>query len=131
MNKLLVGSLMVTTAAIVGIILLLQSFSSGPTPTPALANVSMLNGKQMIQITAKGGYTPRTTNATANTPTEIDVTTNGTYDCSAALSIPAIGYREILPPSGLTAIQVPPQAPGTTLKGVCEMGMYSFRVTFN
>jgi len=28
-------------------------------------------------------------------------------------------------------IDVPPQNAGTTLRGLCSMGMYSFAITFN
>ena len=57
--------------------------------------------------------------------------TSGTFDCSSALVIPALGYRTNLPAQGVTDIEVPPQAAGTRLQGLCAMGMYSFVVNFN
>jgi len=105
----------------------------GPaTETPAgQANVSVVDGTQIVTIDAKGGYAPRTTVAKANMPTVLMVKTRGTFDCSSALVIPAIGYRENLPPSGETRIELPPQKEGTTVQGLCSMGMYNFSVTFN
>ncbi len=88
-------------------------------------------GKQMVDIRAKGGYSPRETTAKANMPTVIRVTTDGTFDCSSGITVPALGYRANLPPSGVTEIPVPPQAPGTELRGLCAMGMYHFTVNFN
>lgn len=94
------------------------------------ANVALVDGKQVITITAKGGYLPRTTTATAGVPTVLKIDTKGTYDCSVALAIPSIGYRNNLPPDGQTLIDVPPQPAGTSMRGVCSMGMYSFTVNF-
>jgi hypothetical protein len=36
----------------------------------------------------------------------------------------------MLPMSGLTEIEIPPQAPGTTLTGTCAMGMYRLNIKF-
>jgi plastocyanin domain-containing protein len=94
-------------------------------------NASVIDGKQVIEIKAKGGYAPRVTVAKANMPTVINVQTSGTFDCSSALTVPAIGFCTMLPSSGVTPIEIPPQQPGTTIKGVCSMGMYSFAVNFN
>lgn len=93
-------------------------------------NVSIADGKQIIEITAKGGYSPRVTTAKAEMPTTLKVNTNGTFDCSGALAIPSIGYRKNLQPSGTVDIDVPEQKVGTKLRGVCAMGMYSFTINF-
>jgi plastocyanin domain-containing protein len=94
-------------------------------------NISIVDGKQIITIDAKGGYSPRVTTARADMPTIIKVATNGTFDCSSALTIPSLGYRTNLPPSGSTDVEVPPQKAGTTITGLCAMGMYNFSVNFN
>ena len=91
---------------------------------------SVVGGSQTIEISAKNGYSPRVTTARANVPTELKIKTSGTFDCSSALSIPKLGYQTILPPSGETVVDVPPQAAGSTLKGLCSMGMYSFTIRF-
>lgn len=133
MNKVIIGSITVTVLAVGGMVALLRGNGTETPVAPAgpQANVSLLEGRQVIQISAKGGYAPRVTRAKANTPTVINVTTNGTYDCSSALTVPAVGFRQNLPATGVTPIEIPPQKPGTTVKGICGMGMYNFSVTFN
>jgi plastocyanin domain-containing protein len=96
----------------------------------SVENVRVEDGTQVIDLTAKGGYFPRVTKAQAGIPTVLRVATNGTFDCSAALVIPSLGYREILPPSDVTEIEIPAQEAGTKLKGLCSMGMYNFAIQF-
>ncbi len=94
-------------------------------------NVSIVDGKQIITINAKGGYAPRKTSAKADVSTVIKMDTKGTFDCSSALVIPSLGYRKNLPPAGETLIDLPPQKAGSKLQGLCAMGMYSFSIEFN
>ena len=132
MNKFIAGSIIITVVAIGGIFMLLRGNGAQPVGTTNdSTNVSVVDGKQVIQINAKGGYAPRVTTAKANMPTVINVETNGTYDCSSALTVAAVGFRKSLPATGVTPIEVPPQKPGATVKGVCGMGMYNFAVKFN
>ncbi len=93
-------------------------------------NVSTDNGKQIVEVSAKGGYTPRISTAKADTPTILRIKTSSTFDCSSALRIPSLGYSKNLPPSGTTDIEIPAQAAGSTLKALCSMGMYNFSVEF-
>ena len=129
MNKVLIGSMAVTAIAIGGMIALLQTTTDAAN-MPAQNNVTQSDNKQQIAITAKGGYFPRVTNAKANTPTIINLSTNGSYDCSTAFTIPSLGIRENLPATGVTSIEIPPQKPGATIKGLCSMGMYYFTIAF-
>ena len=94
------------------------------------SNITIVDGKQIIEISAKGGYSPSVTTAKADIPTVIKVKTNGTFDCSAALSIPSIGYSGSLTPTGETLIEVPAQTAGSKLAGLCSMGMYNFSINF-
>ena len=94
-------------------------------------NVSIVDNKQIVSINAKGGYSPKISSAKAGLPTIIRVATKGTFDCSIALRIPALNYRKNLGMTGTTDIEVPPQKPGSTIQGLCGMGMYSFKVVFN
>ena len=94
-------------------------------------NVSVVDGKQVIAIGVKGGYSPFISHAKAGMPTVLRLETNSTFDCSSAIKIPAIGYRENLPTSGTTQVDVPPQKAGTTLQGLCAMGMKSFQIRFD
>ncbi len=109
-------------------------FSRGGSKTETTAgadNISLIDGKQVVEIEARGGYRPRSTIAKADMPTEIKIKTKDTFDCSSALTIPSLNYRANLPPSGETIVEVPPQKAGATLQGLCAMGMYSFSVKFN
>ncbi len=119
----------VIAVGILGGALIFTSRSSGSTVGGG-SNVSTSLGKQVITISAKGGYAPRETRAEPNVPTVFVVKTNGTYDCSAALVIPALKFSRILPPSGEVSIDVPPQEPGSVIQGRCGMGMYGFTVRF-
>lgn len=94
------------------------------------SNITIVDGKQVIEIKAKGGYSPSLTTAKADIPTVIKVKTNGTYDCTVALSIPSIGYSANLTPTGETLIEVPTQTAGSKLTGLCSMGMYNFSIKF-
>ncbi len=132
MKKIFVISILLTIASLAGIIKLLSNNgASTTTVVNGQTNVSVVDGKQVIEVAAKGGYAPRNTVAKANTPTTLNLKTNGTFDCSSAISIPSLGYRANLPPSGVTPIEIPPQPAGTILKGTCSMGMYNFAVNFN
>ena len=120
-------TILIATTIIIG----LAALSGCSSTSEAVNNVSMADGKQIIKIQAKGGYSPKVTTAKADTPTTIEVSTQSTFDCSSALVIPSLNYRKNLPPSGTTDIEVPAQKAGTKLQGLCAMGMYSFVVNFN
>jgi len=128
---------MKTFAAIVIAVLLVGGAMSllfgggGSGATGAQGVASTENGTQIVEISARGGYSPRVTSAKAGVATTLRVKTRGTFDCSSALVIPSLGYRANLPPSGMTEIQIPPQSAGTSLRGVCVMGMYNFSINFN
>lgn len=105
--------------------------SSRAEPVADAHNVSVTDGKQIVAIGVKGGYLPKISSAKADMPTVLRMTTSGTFDCSSGVTIPSLGVRQILPASGNTDIEVPAQKAGTTLDGVCVMGMYHFAVNFN
>ena len=96
---------------------------------PYLGNVYVKGGKQTIEITAKGGFEPKTSVAQAGYPTTLEITTKGTYDCSSIVSIPELGVRQNLPASGVTNIDLGTRQPGI-LNGTCGMGMYPFTIEF-
>ncbi|PWB38631.1 MAG: hypothetical protein C3F02_02875 [Parcubacteria group bacterium] len=93
--------------------------------------VSQIGDKQVIDITAKGGYTPRVIDAKANIATTLRVSTNGTYDCSSSLVIPKLGWRGSLEPTGVKEIAIVADQAKGTMQGLCGMGMYSFKINFN
>ena len=105
--------------------------SSANVPVADAHNVSVRDGKQIVEIGVKGGYMPKVSTAKADMPTVLRMKTNGTFDCSSGVTIPSLGIRQILPQTGETDIEIPPQKAGTTLDGVCTMGMYHFSVSFS
>lgn len=92
-------------------------------------NVSVVDGKQIIEITARGGYQPRKSIAKAGIPTVIRFNTKGTFDCSSSVRIPSLGISKSLPQTGSTDIEIGEGKLGT-LQGTCGMGMYPFEVEF-
>ncbi len=94
-----------------------------------LNNISIVDGKQIIEITARGGYQPRKSIAKAGIPTIIRFNTKGTFDCSSAVRIPSLGISKSLPQTGSTDIDIGEGKLGI-LQGSCGMGMYPFEVEF-
>lgn len=93
------------------------------------SNVSVVDGKQIIQITAKGGYTPGRSVAKAGIPTILRIDTKATFDCSSAVRIPSMDINRNLPPSGTTDIDLGTPVAGV-FQGSCGMGMYPFEIDF-
>lgn len=92
-------------------------------------NVAIINGKQIINLRAKGGFTPLSSTAKAGVPTILKVNTRGTFDCSSVLRIPSMNVFKNLPPSGTTEIDLGSPKVGL-LQGTCGMGMYPFEINF-
>jgi Cu+-exporting ATPase len=103
---------------------------TGTGVTPSAPTASIVDGKQIIDITAKGGYSPRVVVAKAGVPTVLRVTTNGTFDCSASVVIPKLSYQKFLQPSGTEEINISAEQAQGTLQGLCAMGMYNFQIKF-
>lgn len=91
---------------------------------------TIVDGTQFVDITAKGGYSPRVVTAKAGIPTVLRVTTNGTFDCSSSVVIPKLSYQKFLKPSGTEDIVIPADQAQGTLQGLCAMGMYNFQIKF-
>jgi plastocyanin domain-containing protein len=99
------------------------------TPETPVQAVQVIDGKQVIAIRAKAGFTPRTIVATAGMPTTLRVTTKGTFDCSSSIRIPSLDVSKILPQTGTTDIDIGTPSKGL-LQGSCGMGMYPFEIDF-
>ena len=93
-------------------------------------NVETRDGVQYVTILASGGYFKKGKEEKSDIPTKLIIKTNGAYDCSASLVINSIGYQKILPQTGNTEIDLGIPKRGEPLKGVCGMGMYSFKINF-
>jgi len=126
--KTTIASVIIAIALIAGVVLLGRGGSSN-TPVAEANNVSIVDGKQIITISAKGGYQPRKSIAKAGIPTIIRFDTNGTFDCSSAVRIPSMNISKNLPQSGTTDIDIGTQQIAT-LQGTCGMGMYPFEIEF-
>ena len=92
-------------------------------------NVSIVDGKQIIEIHVRGGYHPTKSFAKAGIPTILRFDTNGTFDCSSSIRIPSLGISRILPQTGSTDIDLRTSTL-KNLQGTCGMGMYPFEVDF-
>ena len=92
-------------------------------------NVTIIDGKQVIDLRAKGGYNPKKSTAKAGVPTILKVKTSGTFDCSSAFRIPSMGIAKNLPATGTTEIDLGSPKVGI-LQGTCGMGMYPFEIDF-
>lgn len=125
--KYFIGIIIAFTAVTIGLVWLIPGQET--LETTAGENVQIIDGVQYITITAKGGYSPKLTQATAGIPTVLQVETKGTFDCSSALLIPALNVNMYLPASGTTDIDLGTPEPGA-LEGTCSMGMYRFDINF-
>lgn len=101
----------------------------GARDVPPANNVTIVDGQQIIDIRAKGGFTPRTSTAKAGIPTVLRFHTSGTFDCSSFIRIPSMGISKNLPSTGTIDIAVATPQVGP-LQGMCGMGMYPFQVNF-
>lgn len=93
------------------------------------SNVQIVEGKQIIEIDVKGGYSPRQTVAKAGIPTILRFKTEATFDCSLSVRIPAMRYSKFLPQTGVIEVDLGTKEVGK-LFGTCGMGMYSFNIDF-
>ena len=92
-------------------------------------NVSVSDGKQIVSVNVKGGYSPKKSVAKAEVPTTLRLITDGTYDCSSSIRIPSFGISKNLPQTGATDIDLGTPKAGV-INGTCGMGMYSFQISF-
>ena len=120
---------LVIAATLIGVAFMLMLNKPSVASEPAANNVSIVDGQQIVDITAKGGYTPRTSSAKAGIQTILRFHTSGTFDCSSYIRIPSMGLSKNLPSTGTTDVVVADPKAGP-LVGMCGMGMYPFQVNF-
>lgn len=119
----------IAAVVLIGGAFMLTRTNSDTTQVANANNVTVVDGKQIIEINAKGGYQPRKSIAKAGIPTIIRFNTKGTFDCSSSVRIPSLNISKSLPQSGSTDIDIGEGELGT-LQGSCGMGMYPFEVEF-
>ena len=127
--KNIILALAIGVVLIVGALYLLRTGDNSPKSTN-LNNVEMIDGKQIIQIEAKGGFSPKKSVAKAGVPTILRFNTKGTFDCSSSISIPSLNINKVLPNTGSTDFDIGSPAVGV-LDGRCGMAMYFFTVDFH
>lgn len=121
-------SLIVAIGIILGAFVFIGKNSQPKNFDPA-QNVTIVDGMQIIEIDARGGYFPRKSTAKAGIPTILRFKTAGTFDCSSSVRIPSLDISKMLPQSGATDIDLGDQKSGV-LQGSCGMGMYPFEIDF-
>ena len=92
-------------------------------------NVQVIDGRQVVDLRARGGYTPRKSVAKAGMPTVLKIETSGTFDCSSSIRVPSLNISKNLPSTGSTEIDLGTPKLGL-LRGSCGMGMYPFEIDF-
>lgn len=127
MNKYTTASLIISAALIFGAYILV-----GESKTPLdSSTVTMENGTQVIIIEAKNGYSPQNVVAKAGVPSVIRFVTRDTYDCSASVTIPKLGFNKLLSSTDSVEVPVSKEIAQGTLNGTCSMGMKNFKIWFN
>ncbi|MCE9643068.1 MAG: cupredoxin domain-containing protein [Candidatus Andersenbacteria bacterium] len=126
--KAIIASIIVAGILIAGTVILTKNKSES-IPAGNMSNVTIVDGKQIVEINAKAGYQPRKSVAQAGIPTILRFDTNGTFDCSASVRVPSMNITKTLPQTGSTDIDIGSQKIAT-LQGTCGMGMYPFEVEF-
>lgn len=97
-----------------------QSLPDQPAGAANVVNINVLDY----------GYNPPISRAPAAQPMQLNLTTNNTYGCTLAFVVPALNLFQILPTTGVTAIELPPQPAGSVLYYTCSMGMFGGQIEF-
>lgn len=101
----------------------------GSSTAAAVAEVDAGGVQRIVLQVADTSYTPDRVTARAGVPTSLVLRTDGTRGCTRAFVIPSLGFRQVLPESGDTTVELAAPAPGV-LAYTCSMGMYSGQIEF-
>lgn len=129
-NKNTFTNIVVTACVIVLALFLIIIFTNNTSTTDNTVPVSYTGDTQILEITAKGGYSPNVITAKAGVDTILNVITNKTFDCSSSIRISKLNVNKNLPLTGTTQIPLGIFNAGDVLDGTCSMGMYSFKIKF-
>jgi plastocyanin domain-containing protein len=127
--KSILLSIVIAILIIFGAIFYAQKTVAQPEDEISGNNVTTDGSLQFIEIRARNGFEPRVSYANAGTPTFLRVITNGTFDCSSTIRIPALGISQDLPPTGTTDIGLGVVHAGK-IQGMCGAGLYPFEIDF-
>lgn len=125
--KIVFGIILVLAIGLVGYLFIQSGGASSTSEAPSTSNVSIVDGQQVVILSAKAGYTPRVSEVKAGIPTILRVETKGTFDCSSQIRIPSLNISQTLPATGATDIILGSLVAGK-LDGSCGMGMYPFQL---
>lgn len=126
----MVQKLIIIIGTVISIALIWGALLANGNSESSSENIREEAGAQIIHILARGGYSPRNIIAKADTLTKLEIETSGTYDCSSSLVIPALNFQKLLASTDQVTIDVPPQNSGSSIVGLCGMGMYNFEIQF-
>ena len=116
---------------LIAAVLVLNSSPKKATSQAVLgSSVTMVGDKQVVNIVAKGGFSPSRVELSANKSTTLHISTNDTFDCSNTLIIPSLKKQLSLPANGETEVEIPAQSPGAQINATCSMGMYNLQLNF-
>jgi uncharacterized protein len=108
---------------VVASVLQLGRPGSGASGTAVQAQ--MIGGIQELTINADSHrYSPNYLAAKSGQPLRLRLVTNNNYSCTRAFTIPSLSILKMLPETGETIIDLPPQQSGQ-LFFTCSMGMYN------
>jgi sulfite exporter TauE/SafE len=111
---------------------LAAEYSRAAEPTSAATSAAAFNMDGILQLSVENnGYFPRTLHAKADTALKLALVTDNTRSCSRDFVIPALKVYQLLPTSGTTMVDIPPQEAGSVLNFTCSMGMYSGQIVFD
>jgi len=123
-------NVIVATCILVLVVFVFIIFTNKTSGTANTIPISYSGYSQIIDLTAKGGFTPNVITAKANVNTILNVITNKTFDCSSSIQIPKLNISKNLPLTGTTQIALGSYNAGEEVNGTCLMGMYSFKIKF-
>ena len=109
-----------------------SSTAPSPAATSAAANPATAStAPTVLKINViNSGYSPNRLSAPSGKPIQLQLVTQNTQSCSRAFVIAALNIEKVLPATGQTTIDLPPQKAGTTLRFACSMGMYTGTIQF-
>lgn len=130
-NFLMVVPVIVVLILITALLLKGNNASKRSENSPTTPNPVVIEGeKQIVNIIARSGYSPREVSAKAGVPTILKITSDNAYGCERAFTIPSLDIERTLPINGEETFDIGTFKAGDSLFASCSMGMYTFEINF-
>jgi sulfite exporter TauE/SafE len=113
-----------------GLTLAGSRFAVGNWSRPEFSGTPALAASELTITARNDGYYPGVLYAKAGAPVTLTLVTEDNRSCSRSFVIPSLKIQKLLPQTGLTQIELPPQRAGKTIYFSCSMGMYSGWIIF-